>query len=106
MVDKLHNVIDFLEKNETIWSPIPHVIFLVKYVLVIPATNASSECAFSALRRVKSYLRTTMSNNRLNHLMICPVHKELVKKLSLKLVTNGFINIVERRSTIFCYYST
>ena len=47
----------------------------------------SSECAFCALRRVKSYLRTTMLNNRLNHLLTCTVHKELVKELNLKQVT-------------------
>ena len=60
--DTLPDVIDFLKKNNTIWSLIPEVMSLVKIVLVMPATNASSERAFSALRRVKSYLRTTMSN--------------------------------------------
>ena len=67
----------------------------------MPATNSSSERAFSALRRVKSYLRTTMSNNRLNHLMTCTVHKELVKEINLKQVTNDFVDRVERYSSIF-----
>ena len=40
--------------------------------------------------KVKSYLCTTMSNNCPNHLMICTVHKELVKELNLKQVTNDF----------------
>ena len=60
---------------------------LVKIILVMPAINASSERAFSALRRVKSYPCTTMSNNRLDHLMICTVYKELVKELNFKQVT-------------------
>ena len=67
----------------------------------MPATNASSEHAFSALRRVKSYCRTTMSNNRLNHLMTCTVHTELVKELSLKQVPNDSVDRVEKRSSIF-----
>ncbi len=33
---------------------------LLQLVLVIPATNATSERSFSALRHVKSYLRSTM----------------------------------------------
>ena len=33
-----------------------------------------------------------MSNNRLNHFMTCTVHKELVKELSLKQVTNDFMD--------------
>ena len=50
-------------------------IHLAKLVLVMPATNASSERAFSAMKRVKTYLRSTMSNNRLNHLMCLYVHR-------------------------------
>ena len=67
----LHNVVDFLKKNKNIWPLITEVMSLVKIILVIPATNASSERTFSALRRVKSYLRTTILNSHLNHLMTC-----------------------------------
>ena len=77
---------------------------LVMIVLVMPATNASSEHTFCALRKVKSYLRTIMSNNRLNYLMTCTVHKELVKELNLKQVTNDFVGSVERHSSIFSHY--
>ena len=38
-----------------------HVWVIFKLLLVIPTTNASSEHSFSALRRAKTYLRTTMS---------------------------------------------
>ena len=58
------------KKKKKIWSLIPdrgHV--LVKIILVTSAANASSECSFRAVRRVKSYLCTTMSNNCSNHLM-------------------------------------
>ena len=96
--DTLHNVV-FLKKNKNIWSLIP-------IIPVMPATNASSECVFSAMRRVMSYLHTTISNNRLNHLMMCTVHKELVKELNHKQVTNDFGDRVERHSSIFGHFST
>ena len=82
--DILHNVIDFLKKEQKIWSHKPEVLFMVKIILFMSATSASSKCTFITLRRVKSYLQTTMSNNRLNHLMTCRVHKELVKEQILK----------------------
>ena len=41
-----------------------------KLKLVIPATNAISERSASALRRLKNYLRTTMTLARLNNLMV------------------------------------
>ena len=43
---------------------------LVKILLIIPATNATSERSFSTLRRVKSYLR---SNMKQSHLITCNI---------------------------------
>ena len=45
-------------------------------ILVIPATNATSERLFTVLRHPKSYLRTTTLQERLNYLMLLHVHKE------------------------------
>ena len=42
----------------------------------MPATNAVGEHS-SALKRVKTYLRSTTEEGRLNHLMLVHVHKEL-----------------------------
>ena len=50
------------------------VITIAKIILVMPATNSSSERSFSAMRRVKSYLRSTMTQERLNSLMILHVN--------------------------------
>ena len=52
------------------------VITLVKFILVMPASNATSERSFSALRRVKTYLRSTMTQCRLNNLMVLHVHRD------------------------------
>lgn len=41
----------------------------MKLLLVMPATNVTSERSFSTLRRIKTYLQTTMSQERLNYLM-------------------------------------
>ena len=56
---------------------------LVKLLLVVPATNAVSERSASALRRLKTYLGTTMSQERLNHCMILHVHKEMTGKWNM-----------------------
>ena len=48
---------------------------------VLPATTATAERSFSSLRRLKTYLRTTMSSQRLNHLMILHVHKDSTESL-------------------------
>ena len=74
---------------------------LVKLLLVMPATNAESERSFSAVRRIKTYLRSTMSQQRLNHLMLLHVHKSYTDKLNLVDIANDFIADNEHRKRMF-----
>ena len=46
------------------------VIKVAKILLAMPATNAISERSFSAMKRVKTYLRSTTTDSRMNHLMM------------------------------------
>ena len=77
------------------------VVLLMKLTLVLPATNATSEHAFSAMRRIKSYLRSTMTQGRLNHLMILHVHKDVTDKLVLADVANDFVSKSPQREQVF-----
>jgi len=70
-------------------------------LLVIPATNCTSERSFSALRRIKSYLRSTMSQERLNHLMLLYYHQELTDSLDMRPIANEFISTKETRQVVF-----
>lgn len=54
----------------------PQVLTLLRLLFVIPATSATSERSFSALRLVKTYLRSTMKQERLNNLMIIHIHRD------------------------------
>ena len=55
---------------------LPQLMKLLQLLLVIPATSATSERSFSSLRLVKTFLRTTMNQERLNYLMMIYIHKE------------------------------
>ena len=67
----------------------------------MPATNATSERSFSALRKLKTYLHSSMSQQRLNHLMLLHVHKERTDALDLEEAAGEFIVNSERRQRIF-----
>ena len=56
---------------------------VLKLIFVMLATNACSERSFSAKCRIKTYLRSTMQQGRLNHLMDIYIHKELTDKLNI-----------------------
>ena len=57
----------------------------------VPATNAVSERSLSALRCLKTWLRSTMNQSRLNWCMILHIHW-WDSKLDLTAIGNGFIN--------------
>ena len=70
---------------------------VMKLVLVMPATNTSLEHSFSALRRVKRYLQSTRSQQKLNNLMLLHVHKDLTDSLDAVGAAKEFIGESERR---------
>ena len=55
------------------------------------ATNAMSERSFSAMRRLKTYLCSTMGQSRLNHVMLLNINKESVDSLHIDKIANQFI---------------
>ena len=73
---------------------------LVSLLLVMPATNATSERSFSCLRRVKSYLRSTMTQTRLNNVMVLHVYKDLTDELNLIDIGNEFVKGSAHRETV------
>jgi len=80
------------------------VMTLLKLILVNPATNAISERSFSAMRRLKTYLRSTMGQKRLNAVMLLHVHKETTDELSVIELVNTFAN-TEHRMSLFGTFS-
>ena len=74
---------------------------LVQLLLVMPATNAQSERSFSDVRRLKTCLRSSMTQERLNHLLLVHIHKCHTNSLDLIDVANDFIDGNEHRKNFF-----
>ena len=60
------------------------------FILVNPATSASGERSFSTARRLKTWLRSTMTQKRFSNLIILNSHKESTERLSLLDIANEF----------------
>ena len=72
----ISDLIKFLNNLDPVNKVLLSEIFkLGKLMLVMPATNAISERSFSELKRVKTYLRSTITDTRMNNLMVFHVHK-------------------------------
>ena len=74
---------------------------LVKLLLTVPVTSCTAERSFSGLKRLKTYLRSTMGQARLNHLALLHCYKTRVKKLDLGVIANEFISRATVRRNTF-----
>lgn len=63
----------------------------------MPVTTASCERTLSALRRVKTYLRSTMGQQRLNSLVIAAAHTEKLDTVDVRAVAEDFCCLNEAR---------
>lgn len=73
----------------------PNIFKILKVCATIPVTTASAERSFSSLKRIKTYLKNTMAENRLNGLTSLSIHREM--EIDIEEVINRF-NAVKRRA--------
>ena len=96
-IDNVKELVEFVQSlNATTNS-----LVLAKFLLVMPATNVVSERSFSAMKQVKTYLR---SDCRLNHLMFIHVHKDRTDSLNMAEVANAFVEQNDSRHPIFSVF--
>jgi hypothetical protein len=74
---------------------------LVRLLLVFPSSSAEAERSFSSLRRLKSWLRSTMSQTRLNHVCILHIHSDLVDSMNVHALAHDFIAKNTSRQSLF-----
>ncbi|XP_028116344.1 uncharacterized protein LOC114314100 [Camellia sinensis] len=72
--------IEVLNYLKTMDGCFPNASIVYRILLTIPIIVASGERSFSKLKLIKSYLRPTMSQERLNGLALLSIEKDMVDK--------------------------
>ena len=70
------------------------VLVLAILLIVTPATDTVSGRSFSALKRVKTYLRATTPDARLNNSMVLHVHKKETDNIDMVDAANRFVAVM------------
>ncbi|XP_045464849.1 uncharacterized protein LOC123674057 [Harmonia axyridis] len=86
----LHEMSTFIRSDKSLVQVFPYIDITIRMFLCTFATNCSAERSFSALKRILSYLRSSMSQERLNSLAVLCIEAELLKKLDFEAVLQQF----------------
>ena len=76
---------------------IPNLLPLIHLILINPATSCFPERCFSVARRIKTWLRSTMTTKRFSNLSILSIHKEVTDSINLVNIDNEFASKYDRR---------
>ncbi|GBN66677.1 Zinc finger MYM-type protein 1 [Araneus ventricosus] len=80
-------------------STFPNVETILKIFLTLPICNASGERSFSVLKRVKNYLRNSMSQPHLNELSLLFIENDVVQELDYEKMIDKFSKLKARKVT-------
>ena len=89
----------FLVCNDLVDS-YPQTVILLRLFLTLPIGISSAERAFSTLRRLKTHLRSTISQERLSNLAILATEKDISLNINLDNIIEQFAQVKARRGSI------
>ncbi|KAI4971666.1 hypothetical protein ZWY2020_002580 [Hordeum vulgare] len=81
----------------------PNVLIAYRILFTIPMTVASAERSFSKLKLLKNYLRSTMSQERLNGLATLCIDKDKLDEINVDAIIDDFTSRSVRRISKFWY---
>ena len=79
-----------------------NIFTLLKIALTMPVTTCENERSHSQVKLVKTYLRSSMTENRLSALMLMKVHRQLAENLSVNELVTRFEQRHPRRMLLKC----
>lgn len=90
-------ILKFLKRHDYF----PNAIIAYRVLLTIPRTVASAERNFSKLKLLKSYLRSTMTQERLNDLAMIALESDILEKIEYEFIIENFISRNTKRMMLF-----
>ena len=80
------NILNYIKMLDSF----PNTCIAYRILLIIPITIASTERSVSKLKLIKSYLRSTMSQEKLSSLAILSIENEMLEELEYKNLISQF----------------
>ena len=98
----ISKALEILRQSDVHQDVFQEVYRLLSLVVSLPSTSVSVETSFLCLKRIKTYLRNIISQQRLSSLVNISIHNELLSKLQgqpsfLDDIIDKFVALKDRR---------
>lgn len=91
-IESFDDILEFVRKlSKQEKSAITQVIKIIQLIYINPCSSATGERSFSIARRIKTWLRSTMTPQRFNSVSILTCHKMRTDNLDLVAIANLFV---------------
>lgn len=97
----LNDIVIFFRNNKETPGLSPLYSKFVRLLLTIPGSSCTNERSFSLMNRIKTYLRSTMAQERLNDIAILATYKDMAENINMDEVMDLFINRNSMRKATF-----
>lgn len=96
---EIFHAIDILDAiyTQNMENLVPNAVIAFRILLTIPVSVASGERSFSKLKLIKTYLRNSMGQDRLNELAIISIEKEIANSIDYDDVIEYFASKKARK---------
>ncbi|CAI6365090.1 unnamed protein product [Macrosiphum euphorbiae] len=84
-------------KNCWKFQTFPETLKIISILMTLPVSTASNERFFSSLKRIKTCLRLTMTDERLSDLLVIAVEGDVAAKVDLQEAIDLFADMKSRR---------
>ncbi|CAI6373668.1 unnamed protein product [Macrosiphum euphorbiae] len=91
------NVLDILNVSEMYKNILPNMNKILRLMFTAPVSTASNERAFSKLKLIKNFLRSTMNADRLQNLMLLNTNKDILDTIDTMVLVKKWSHLKHRR---------
>ena len=99
-IDNSTELTEHINKLKLISNGYPNATRIYRFLLTLPTTVASNERSFSKLKLVKTKLRSTLIDDKMERLIPCSAEKDLLENVSLSKFAEDWSRLKNRRVKI------
>ena len=101
VITSIRSICDAMTSCKSYQDMLSSVHLLIRLYLTFPISSSTSECTFSALKRLLTSVRSRMTEKTLNNCLLLHIHKEITDNLDLLIIAKEYISVSDERIKFF-----